>query len=248
MVPVSRRHSAVSSTDFRSYTCFGPRTETRVAGTIWPTTNQSNSIRSAARHCLTLGAATRPGALNARPTGSEYEPAVLAPDEKAPADPRIGAARVRVADVGGEEFHIAPACPFARLGGDRGYELVGRNREWAARPEPGQDRSSSTALLQQGSVRSGLAPAAFVLERAVPPVMKSEEVALGVALLEVQIFRARAGDSARSRPRAPAGQLSLRDSRILRLFAAAGKDWMPAAKRAMCVSPQRKKRGTCSED
>jgi hypothetical protein len=41
--------------------------------------------------------------------------AVLAPAEKSPAGPRIGAARVRVAEVGSEEFDVAPAGrPFAR--------------------------------------------------------------------------------------------------------------------------------------
>jgi hypothetical protein len=56
--------------------------------------------------------------------------------------------------------------------------------------KPGQARSWSTALLQKGSIGGGLSPAAFVLERAVPPVMTGDQVALGVVLFEVQILRA----------------------------------------------------------
>jgi hypothetical protein len=40
-------------------TCLGPRTEwAGLTSTTWPTTSQSNSIRSAARCCLTVGFAS----------------------------------------------------------------------------------------------------------------------------------------------------------------------------------------------
>ena len=42
----------------RLTTCLGPRTtEAGLLLTTWPTTSQSNSMRTAARCCLTLGAA-----------------------------------------------------------------------------------------------------------------------------------------------------------------------------------------------
>ena len=49
-----------------------------------------------------------------------------------PAGPRIGPARVRVADVGGEEFDVAPGGLFAGVGDQRRHEMgVGRGRELA---------------------------------------------------------------------------------------------------------------------
>ena len=44
-----------------------------------------------------------------RPDRRQCQAVVLAPGEEPIARPRVGAARVRVADVGGEEFDIAPA-------------------------------------------------------------------------------------------------------------------------------------------
>jgi hypothetical protein len=59
MLPSSLPHSSVSSTGVAPVfsTCFGPRTaEAGLAGTIWATRSQSNSILTAARCCLSNGA------------------------------------------------------------------------------------------------------------------------------------------------------------------------------------------------
>ena len=49
-----------------------------------------------------------------RPDRRRRQAAILAPAEKPVAGPGIGAARVRVADVGGEEFDVAPAASSPR--------------------------------------------------------------------------------------------------------------------------------------
>ncbi len=61
MAPISRRHSAASSTGVFPVlaTCLGPRTELAgLDGMTWPTTSQSHSMRMAASCCFTLGTAT----------------------------------------------------------------------------------------------------------------------------------------------------------------------------------------------
>ena len=54
-----------------------------------------------------------------RPDGREREAPPFAPYEELAARPRIGAPRVRVADVGSEELHIAPAGGVAGISDQR---------------------------------------------------------------------------------------------------------------------------------
>jgi hypothetical protein len=54
-----------------------------------------------------------------RPDRRQRQAAVFAPHEEPAACPRIGAPRIRVADVGSEEFDIAPAGGIAHVGDQR---------------------------------------------------------------------------------------------------------------------------------
>jgi hypothetical protein len=58
-----------------------------------------------------------------RPYRSRHEAAILAPCEKPGAGPGVSAARVRVADVGGEEFDIAPSSLVAEIGNQRRHHV-----------------------------------------------------------------------------------------------------------------------------
>ena len=120
-------------------TCFGPRTaEAGFAGTTWPVISQSNSMRTAASCCFTPGA--RMGLLERldiggdieRPDRRQRQAAILAPGEELAAGPRVSPARVRVADVGGEEFDVAPGGRLAGVGDQRRHQMeigVGQGRE-----------------------------------------------------------------------------------------------------------------------
>ena len=67
-----------------------------------------------------------------RPDRRQRQAAILAPGEESRARARIGPARVRVADVGGEEFDVAPGGRLAGVGDQRRHEMgVGRGRELA---------------------------------------------------------------------------------------------------------------------
>ena len=69
-----------------------------------------------------------------RPDRRQRQAAIVAPGEEPTARPRISASRARVADVGGEEFHIAPAGGVAGIGDQRRDQVpVGVNR---GREEP----------------------------------------------------------------------------------------------------------------
>ena len=70
----------------------------------------------------------------------ERQAAILAPGEELAAGPRIGPARVRVADVGGEEFDVAPGGRLAGVGDQRRHEMaaVGRGRECAGLEDRGE--------------------------------------------------------------------------------------------------------------
>ena len=127
-------------------TCFGPRTAAAgFAGTTWPVISQSNSMRTAASCCFTPGA--RMGLLQRldisgdieRPDRGQRQPAILAPGEELPAGPRVGPARVRVADVGGEEFDVAPGGLLAGVGDQRRHQMaVDRGRERAGLEDGGK--------------------------------------------------------------------------------------------------------------
>ena len=133
MASSSLRHSLPSSTGVLPVftTCFGPRTaEAGFAGTTWPVMSQSNSMRTAASCCFTPGA--RMGLLERlyisgdieRPDRGQRQPAILAPGEELAAGPRVGPARVRVADVGGEEFDVAPGGRLAGVGDQRRHQMA----------------------------------------------------------------------------------------------------------------------------
>ena len=67
-----------------------------------------------------------------RPDRGQRQAAILAPGEELAAGPRVSPARVRVADVGGEEFDVAPGGRLAGVGDQRRHEMgVGRGRELA---------------------------------------------------------------------------------------------------------------------
>ena len=96
-----------------------------LTGTTWPVTSQSNRWRIAASRCLTLGAASSrvagldPGRDMHRLDGGDRRHAgARAPGQEFIRGAGIGPARVRVADVGGEEFEEAHAGALAG-GGDQ---------------------------------------------------------------------------------------------------------------------------------
>ena len=129
MLSSSARASAGSSTGVCPdvTTWRGPRTEPAgLTGTIWPVTSQSNRWRIAASRCLTLGAASSrvPASIQvATCTGctarDRRHAGARAPGQKFLRGAGIGPARVRVADVGGEEFEEAHAGALAGGGDER---------------------------------------------------------------------------------------------------------------------------------
>jgi hypothetical protein len=65
-----------------------------------------------------------------RPDRRQRQAAILAPGEELATGPRVSPARVRVADIGGEEFDVAPGGRFAGVGDQRRHEMaVGRGGE-----------------------------------------------------------------------------------------------------------------------
>jgi hypothetical protein len=64
-----------------------------------------------------------------RPDRRERQAASVAPGEEPAARPRIGAPRVGVADVGGEEFDIAPAGGITGSGDQRRDQGDGVSRD-----------------------------------------------------------------------------------------------------------------------
>src|SRR6202011_2017575 len=106
-------------------TCRGPRTDAAgVTGTTWPVTSQSKRWRIAASRCLTLGAASSRVLASIQVATCTGCTAVIdgagirAPAEEFLRGAGIGPARVRIADVGGEEFEEAHAGALAG-GGDQ---------------------------------------------------------------------------------------------------------------------------------
>jgi hypothetical protein len=116
-------------------------------GSTWPVISQSNSIRTAAS-CL-LDARRRVLVLQALdicsdiewPDRGQCEAAMFAPGKEPGARPGIGAARVGVANVGGEEFDITPARVIADVGDHPCFD----------RPEPVNLRSYLTTASKSGS-------------------------------------------------------------------------------------------------
>ena len=60
-----------------------------------------------------------------RPDAHRRQAAILAPREKPAAGARVGSARVRVADIGGEEFDIAPGGCVTEIGDQRRDDIRG---------------------------------------------------------------------------------------------------------------------------
>ena len=58
-----------------------------------------------------------------RPDRRRRQAAVLAPCEELVARTRVGPARVRVADIGGEEFDVAPSGFVAEIGDQRRHDI-----------------------------------------------------------------------------------------------------------------------------
>ena len=70
------------------------------------------------------------GACSGAAGSAQRQPTAVAPREETRAAPRIGTPGVRVADVGGEEFDVAPGGLVAELGDERGHSIgVGLGRE-----------------------------------------------------------------------------------------------------------------------
>src|SRR6202011_2737481 len=57
------------------------------------------------------------------PDRGRREATIFAPGEEPGAGPGVSAARVRVADVGGEEFDVAPGCFVAEIGDQRRHDI-----------------------------------------------------------------------------------------------------------------------------
>jgi hypothetical protein len=62
-----------------------------------------------------------------RPDCTQRQAALLVAGEKPGACPGVGPARVRVADIGGEELDVAPTCLVTEIG-DQGRHYVGVGR------------------------------------------------------------------------------------------------------------------------
>jgi hypothetical protein len=117
MLSSSARASAGSSTDVCPDVtmCRGPRADAAgLTGTTWPVTSQSNRWRIATSRCLTLGAASSrvPASIQVA-TWTGWTAAIdgtadaRVPGQEFIRGAGIGPARVRVADVGREEFEEA---------------------------------------------------------------------------------------------------------------------------------------------
>ena len=128
MLSSSWRASVAASTGVLPVrtTYLGPRTAAAgFTASTWPTTSQSNSMRTAASHCLTLGGAKLapealdPGGDVHRLDVEQAEAGMVAPVEEFGDRPEVSAAGVRVADVGGEEFDEAAAGMRAARGDQR---------------------------------------------------------------------------------------------------------------------------------
>ena len=66
-----------------------------------------------------------------RPDRRQRQAALVAPGEETGACPGIGPARIRVADVGGEEFDVAPGGRIAGVGDQRRHQ-IGVGLWWSA--------------------------------------------------------------------------------------------------------------------
>ena len=136
MLSISLRHSLASSTGVLPVftTCFGPRTAAaglhrhHLAGDQ-PVEQHPHGgeLLLHARRPVVLLQLLDPGRHVERPDRRQREAAIFAPGEEPGARARVSAARVRVADVGGEEFDVAPGGLLAEVGDERRHYIgVGR--------------------------------------------------------------------------------------------------------------------------
>lgn len=111
-----------------------------------------------ARHRVVLAQVFDPGCHIDRPDGREREATIVAPCEKCPACAGVSTARVRVLDVGGEEFDVAPAGGAAGMGDERRHYIgVGRGRECTGWDDGGEligHRASRRRMLPRSTKRS----------------------------------------------------------------------------------------------
>jgi hypothetical protein len=132
MLSNSRRAAVRKGVLPRLTTCFDPRTACAgLSARTWPMTSQSNSIRTAARCCFTVGLATVLERLDIggdvqRLDADELVDAVrLEPGKEMRHAAVVGRSGVFVANGGGEEFEEAPRGVLAGVGDDRRYDEIG---------------------------------------------------------------------------------------------------------------------------
>jgi hypothetical protein len=135
-----------------------------LVGKTWSVISQSNNMLHGSR--LLLHARRRMLLLQdlyirrdiEGPDRGERQAALLAPGEEPGACPGMGPVRVRVADVGGEEFDIAPAGVIPEIGDQRRHDRRhAQVRRCDARNfEPCSNRALPSR--RQGSLRSEIPP------------------------------------------------------------------------------------------
>ena len=99
-------------------------------------------MRTAASHCSTVGGANlRPRSDLSRDVHWLYiektKTGLIAPVEEFSSRPVVGSARIRVADVGGEEFDEAAAGVRAARGDQRRYDGIGCSQKYDREPVGG---------------------------------------------------------------------------------------------------------------
>src|SRR3954467_12753088 len=107
MLSIRRRACSSFSTGVlpRRTTYFGPRTAyAGLTASTWPTTSQSNSMRTAARCCLTVGLAAVSCSAS---VSTSDDDGLFEPREERARGPIVGHAGILVADGGGKEFEEA---------------------------------------------------------------------------------------------------------------------------------------------
>jgi hypothetical protein len=148
MLSRSVRHSLPSRTGVLPVftTCFGPRTAAAgFSGTIWPVIKpveqhpHGGELLLHVRCRMRLLAGFNVAGHVDGADRHQCEAALIAPGEKLLARTRIGSSRVRVADVGGEEFQIAPRGLVAGVGDQRWHQVgVVRGGEHAGSDDCGE--------------------------------------------------------------------------------------------------------------
>ena len=85
-----------------------------------------------------------------RPDSGQRQATAVAPGQESGAGARVGPPRVRVANVGGEEFDVAPARAIAGVGDQRRHQVsVGRGRE-------GTEWDKGRKMISHGNLDNGV--------------------------------------------------------------------------------------------